>query len=300
MPILPSGRHLAITCQIVLKMAELNAQSVQRYPIHRVKTVADLYPLVEVLLFRPNPDYQPPADAYHPCSQNQEEMATQEPYRSGFTLATFDPEAHNWSQEDCDAYAAFLLEDRTQAHLQEALEQVLESQRLKPKAHIPPDLFGDLSGDELMDMFWEQSQRSAEAEPPLLPRPEDVEFDQFDLLAALCQMNCLRESEKWQTRFPDIWNRLEAFLDRLRTEDRLLSAWLQPWMVEVEEFAGRLRAGNPLARLSQETLDWLALQTPQEVFAILPVFAEPAIATAFAAERAILEAAAFSISPAGS
>lgn len=88
------------------------------------------------------------------CSQNQEEMATQKPYHSGFTLATFDPEAHNWSQEDCDAYAAFLLEDRTQAHLQEALEQVLESQRLKPKAHIPPDLFGDLSGDELMDMFW--------------------------------------------------------------------------------------------------------------------------------------------------
>jgi hypothetical protein len=33
---------------------------------------------------------------------------------------------------------------------------------------------------------------------------------------------------------------------------------------------------------------------------ILPVFAEPAIATAFAAERAILEAAAFSINPAGS
>ena len=137
-------------------------------------------------------------------------------------------------------------------------------------------------------------------EPPLLPRPEDVAFDQFDLLAALCRMNGLREHEEWQAHFPDILNRLEAFLDRLRTEDRLLSAWLQSWMVDVKEFAGRLRAGKPLARLSQETLDWLALQTPQEALAILPVFAEPAIATAFAAERAILEAAAFSISSAGS
>lgn len=64
MPKLPSGRQAAIHCQRILKMAELNAQNVHRYPIHRVKTVADLWPLVDVLFFRAAPDFQPSAKTY--------------------------------------------------------------------------------------------------------------------------------------------------------------------------------------------------------------------------------------------
>ena len=38
MPQLPSGRKVAIDGTRLCEMAELNARTVQRYPIHRVKT----------------------------------------------------------------------------------------------------------------------------------------------------------------------------------------------------------------------------------------------------------------------
>ena len=300
MPRLPSGRQVAIICQNILKMAELNAQNVHRYPIHRVRTVDDLYPLVDVLFFQDAPDYQPSADAYHKSSQHLEEVADKEPYLSGFTLATLDEEAQTWSAEDRQAFAAFLQEPRTQAHLQEVLEVVLDSQRRKPPAHIPPGLFGKLSDDEVMDMFWELSQRPAGPEKPLPPRPEGIDFDDFDLLAALCRMNSLQEFEEWQTRFGPILERLEAFLQRLRDDHRWLSVWLQYWMVPVDELAGRMRGDQILTLLAPETLAWFATQAPQEALALQPLFADPDIARDFAPEQAILEKAALSIPSAGS
>ncbi len=300
MPQLPSGQQVGIICQNILKMAELNVQNVHRYPIHRVKTVEDLWPLVDVLFFRSAPDFQPGAETYHEGSQHLEELARKEPYLSGFTLATIDEEAKTWSPEDRQAFAAFLQEPRTQAHLQEVLEAVLDSQRRKPKVHIPPGLFGKLSGDEVMDMFWELSQRPAGSEKPPTPRSEGVDFDSFDLLAALCRLNSLQEFEEWQTRFPDILNRLEAFLQRLRDDDRLLSVWLQYWVVDVDEFAGRMRGDQILNRLAPATLAWFATQAPQEALALQPLFTDPELARYFAAERAILEKAALSIPPTGS
>lgn len=300
MPKLPSGRQVAIHCQRILKMAELNVQNVHRYPIHRVKTVADLWPLVDVLFFRTAPDFQPSAETYHKGSQHLEELAHQEPYLSGFTLATLDDEAQTWSAEDRQAFAAFLQEPRTQAHLQEVLEVVLDSQRRKPPAHIPPGLFGKLSGDEVMDMFWELSQRPPSPEKPLTPRPAGVDFDDFDLLAALCRMNSLQEFEEWQTRFGPMLERLEAFLQRLRDDDRLLSVWLQYWMVPVDELAGRMRGDHILTLLAPETLAWFATQAPQEALALQPLFTEPELARYFAAEWEILEKAALSIPSAGS
>ena len=300
MPQLPSGRQVGIICQRLLKMAELNAQSVQRYPIHRVKTVADLWPLVDVLFFRTAPEFQPSAETYHEGSQRQEELAQQEPYLSGFTLVTLGDEAQTWSPEDRQAFAAFLQEPRTQAHLQEVLEAVLDSQRRKPAAHIPPGLFGKLSGDEVMDMFWEVSQRPAGPEKPPTPRPEGVDFDDYDLLAARCRMNSLQEFEEWQTHFGPILDRLEAFLQRLRDDHRLLSVWLQYWMVAVDELAGRMRGDQILKWLAPETLSWFATQAPQEALALQPLFADPTLARDFATERATLEKAALSIPAAGS
>jgi hypothetical protein len=295
MPQLPSGRQVAILCQNILKMAELNAQDVYRYPIHRVKTVADLWPLVDVLFFRKAPDYQPGADAYHEGSQHLEELAQQEPYLSGFTLATLDDEAQTWSPEDRQAFAAFLQEPRTQAHLQEVLEVVLDSQRRKPPAHIPPGLFGKLSGDEVMDMFWELSQRPPGPEKPLTPRPDGVDVDEYDVLAALCRMNGLQEFEEWQIRFAPILERLEAFLQRLRDDHRLLSVWLQYWMVPVEEMAGRMRGDHILTLLAPETLTGFAMQAAQEALALQPLFADPTLARDFTAEQAILEQAALTL-----
>ena len=300
MPQLPSGRQVGIICQNILKMAELNAQSVQRYPIHRVKTVHDLYPLVDVLFFRTAPEFQPSAKTYHEGSQHLEEVAHKEPYLSGFTLATLDDEAQTWSPEDRQAFADFLQEPRTQAHLQEVLEVVIDSQRRKPAAHIPPGLLGKLSGDEVMDMFWEVSQRPASPEKPPTPRPEGVDFDDFDLLAALCRMNGLQEFEEWQTRFGPLLNRLEAFLQRLRDDHRLLSVWLQYWMVPLDEVAGRMRGDHILTLLAPETRAWFATQAPQEALALQPLFTEPELAGYFAAERAILEKAALSVPSAGS
>ena len=300
MPQLPSGRQVAIICQNILEMAELNAQTVDRYPIHRVKTVEDLWPLVDVVFFRVAPDFQPTATTYHEHTQNLEELAELEPYLSGFTLATIGEKLQHWSAADQQAFTAFLQTERVQAHLQEVLARVLESQRLKPKAHIPPGLFGKLSGDEVMDMFWELSQRPAGPEKPPPPRPEGVDFDDFDLLAALCRMNSLQEFDEWQTRFPGILNRLEAFLQRLRDDDRLLSVWLQYWMVPVEELAGRMRGDDILMLLAPETLAWFATQAPQEALALQPLFADPTLARDFATERVILEKAALSIPPAGS
>ena len=300
MPKLPSGRQVAIHCQRILKIAELNAQNVHRYPIHRVKTVDDLWPLVDVLFFRAAPDFQPSAEAYHEGSQHLEELAQQEPYLSGFTLSTLNDEAKSWSPEDRRAFAAFLQEPRTQAHLQEVLEAVLDSQRRKPAAHIPPGLFGKLSGDEVMDMFWELSQRPPGPEKPPTPHPEGVDFDHFDLLAALCRMNGLQEFEEWQTRFAPILDRLEAFLQRLRDDDRLLSVWLQYWMVPLDELASRMRGDQILRLLAPETLAWFATQAPQEALVLQPLFADPDIARDFALERATLEKVALSVRPTGS
>ncbi|MDQ5908372.1 MAG: hypothetical protein QG599_463 [Pseudomonadota bacterium] len=299
MPQLPSGRQVAILCQNILKMAELNAQNVQRYPIHRVKTVADLWPLVDVLFFRTDPDYQPGANTYHEGCQHLEELARKEPYLSGFTLATLDDEAQTWSPEDRQAFVAFLQESRTQAHLQEVLETVLDSQRRKPPAHIPSGLFGQLSGDEVMDMFWELSQRPSSLETPLTSRPEGIDSDEYDLLAALCRMNGLQEFEEWQTRFGPILEGLEAFLQRLRDDHRLLSVWLQYWVVPVEEMAGRMRGDHILTLLAPETLAGFATQAAQEALALQPLFTEPEIARHFAPERAILEKAALSMTSAG-
>lgn len=300
MPQLPSGQQVAIICQRILEMAELNQKDVQRYPIHRVKTVEDLWPLVDVVFFRAVPDFQPTATTYHENAQNLEELAHLEPYLSGFTLATIGEELQHWSVADQQAFAAFLQEPRTQAHLQEVLETVLESQRLKPKAQIPPGLFGNLSGDELLDMFWEMNQHPPGPETPITPRPEGVDCDEYDLLAALCRMNSLQEFEEWQIRLPEILQHLETFLQHLRDDHPSLSVWLQYWTVEVEEFAGRMRGSQILNRLAPETFAWFITQAPQEALALQPLFSEPELARHFAPERAILEKAALSIIPAGS
>ncbi len=297
---LPSGRKVAIHCQRILEMAKLNQKDTQRYPIHRVKTVKDLSPLVDVIFFRESVDYKPTANTYHPDSKDIDENDHLEPYFSGFTLATIGQELQHWSAADQKAFAAFLRENRVQAHLQEVLECVLESQRLKPKAHIPPDLFGNLSGDKLLDIFWDMAQHLPYSETPPMPRPEGMDFDLFDLLAALCRMNGLREHEKWQASFAAILNRLEAFLQRLRDENPALAVWLQYWVVDVEELAGRMRGDCILALLAPETLAWFTTQAPQEALALQPLFTEPSIAQDFAPERAILEKAAISITPTGS
>ena len=150
-----------------------------------------------------------------------------------------------------------------------------------------------------MDMFWELSQRPADPEKPPTPRPDGVDFDDFDLLAALCRMNSLQEFEEWQTRFGPILNRLEAFLQRLRDDHRWLSVWLQYWMVPVDELAGRMRGDHILTLLAPETLAWFAAQAPLEALALQPLFADPTLTRHFAAERAILEKAALSIPSAG-
>ena len=300
MPQLPSGRKVAMDATHLSEIAELNAQTVQRFPIHRVKTIADLYPFIDVIFFKATPEDTPSSVAYAPGARHLEEVAQLYPYRRGFTLATLNEEAHTWPPEDRQAWADFLQEPRTQAHLQGVLETVLDSQRRKPPAHLPQGLFGDLSGDELLDLFWEMGQRPPGPETPLTPRPEGIKVDDYDLLAALCRMNGLQEFDEWQTRFPDILAGLEAFLQRLRDDDRCLSVWLQYWVVDVEELAGRMRGDRILHRLNPETPAWFATQAPQEALALQPLFAEPEIAEHFAPERAILEHAALSLTPVGS
>lgn len=299
MPQLPSGRKVAIDGTRLCEMAELNAQTVQRYPIHRVKTITDLYPFIDVVFFKDTPEGTPSSVTYDPGARNLAEVAPLYPYRSGFTLATLGPELQQWSPADQQAFAAFLQEPRTQAYLQENLETVLDSQRRKPPAHIPPGLFGNLSGGDLLDLFWEMSQRPASPETPPMPRPDGVNFDHFDLLAALCRMNGLQEFAEWRTRFPGILDRLEAFLQRLRDDDRSLSVWLQYWVVAVEELAGRMRGDQLLNRLAPETLAWFITQAPQEALALQPLFAEPDIAHHFAPERAVLEKAALRLASTG-
>ena len=247
------------------------------------------------MFFREAPDFQPTATTYHKHAQNLEELAQWEPYLSGFTLATIGEELQRWSVADQQAFAAFLQEDRVQAHLQEVLEVVLDSQRRKPPAHIPPGLFGKLSGDEVMDLFWELSQRPPGPGKPLTPRPEGIDVDEYDVLAALCRMNGLQEFEEWQIRFAPILERLEAFLQRLRDDHRLLSVWLQYWMVPVEEMAGRMRGDHILTLLAPETLAGFATQAAQEALALQPLFADPTLARDFTAERAILEQAALTL-----
>lgn len=51
MPQLPSGRKIAIDATRLSERAELNAQNVQRYPIHRAKTVTDQQALALQVLF---------------------------------------------------------------------------------------------------------------------------------------------------------------------------------------------------------------------------------------------------------
>ncbi|MCP5197377.1 MAG: hypothetical protein H6974_11430 [Gammaproteobacteria bacterium] len=148
MPQLPSGRKVGIDTTRLEEMTEQNAQTVQRYPIHRVKTVTDLYPFIDLILFRAAPPLARP-HAYLEGSRHLEELEDLEPYRSGFTLAMLDAATQGWSMEDCQALADFLQEDRIQTHLQGVLERVLDSQRRKPPAHLPPGLFGHLTGDEL-------------------------------------------------------------------------------------------------------------------------------------------------------
>lgn len=300
MPQLPSGRKIAIDATRLSKMAELNAQTVQRYSIHRVKTITDLYPFIDVIFFKDTPEGTPSTVGYAPGAQNLEEIAQLYPYRSGFTLATLDEEAHTWPPEDRQAWTDFLQEPRTQAHLQEVLEVVLDSQRRKPPAHIPPGLFGKLSGDEVMDLFWELAQQPAGQETPSTPRPDGVDVDEYDLLAALCRMNGLQEFEEWQTRFPELLTGLEAFLQRLRDDHSSLSVWLQYWVVDVEELAGRMRGDRILERLQPETRAWFAAQAPRQALALQVLFAEPEIAHHFAPEQAILEKAALDLTPAGS
>lgn len=300
MPQLPSGRKIAIDATRLNEMAELNAQTVQRYPIHRVKTLTDLYPFIDVIFFKETPEDTPATVGYAPGAQNLEEIAPLYPYRSGFTLATLQDELPNWSAEDQQAFADFLQEPRTQIHLQELLDTVLDSQRRKPPAHIPPGLFGNLTGDQVMDMFWDLAQQPAGQETPPTPRPAGVERDDYDLLAALCRMNGLQEFAEWQTRFPDVLAGLEAFLQRLRDDHPSLSVWLQYWLVAVDEFAGRMRGSRILERLRPETRAWFALQAPQQALALQVLFANPEIAQAFAPERALLECAALHLTPAGS
>lgn len=178
MPMLPSGRHVALLLQPV---ADLLADALNVLNVHRILGIQhkiDIYPFTEVLWLVREGD----ATKLQVTNFYQDGSLPRPPglvtVRSGYRLSQFDEYAADWATDDRKAFWDFVL-IRTDFLFDEAMSQVLAAQH---------SLRNSAEGiTKLMVLWWDAGVHPAQEGYPVEEGALPV-WDTYDMLAALGQM----------------------------------------------------------------------------------------------------------------
>ena len=121
MPQLPGGRHIAICADSVHELIERAARGLGTHELMAIESVAQLRPYIDVLYFRPGDDTETHSRVADGSNRLPIGWVS---FRSGFTLATIEPEQARWAEEDRCAFEEFLQLERTRRFIQELLAYV--------------------------------------------------------------------------------------------------------------------------------------------------------------------------------
>jgi hypothetical protein len=120
---LPSGRHVAIDTEPLVRLQRDAAAMPDLEPFMRIRHIEDLYPYVEVVLFRPR-------RGLHGAPGGADATgAGLVPCHSGYSLATAELLTATWPQADRAAFAAFIAGTQCRAWLAENLDLIRAEQR---------------------------------------------------------------------------------------------------------------------------------------------------------------------------
>ena len=126
MPMLPSGRHIAVSTGRVTDLARRGHAAVPDHPLSRVRTLDDLRCFIDVLYYRPRWRARGWEGTYDCRSDRPPENL--ESYVSGHTLASLEAVLEEWPDEDVVAFRTFVARAGWQEQMQETLDLVLRAQ----------------------------------------------------------------------------------------------------------------------------------------------------------------------------
>lgn len=125
MPQLPSGRHIALDATPLEAIVDRAYEGLAAHELMALVTVEQLFSHVNVLYFRTSEGGPTRALA----AQSAALPEGLEPYPSGFSLSSMQPEVERWSPEDQVALKQFLNSERTHDFLAGLLEVVRNLQK---------------------------------------------------------------------------------------------------------------------------------------------------------------------------
>ncbi len=257
MPMLPSGRHVAITRNPLQTLLYDAASVVNVHKVLAICQKSDLYPLTEVLWLIP------------------EDQATEEQVResfldgslprppgfvavqSGYRLSQSDKFAVGWSDEDLQAFWAFI-HVRADHLFEEGLAIALAAHRL---IRAEPDSYV-----KLMVAWWDAgvhpAQLGATAEEGELPG-----WDSYDMLAAIDQMRAHMQAMELDDRLLNDRMRETAIWSHYTQLMPQLSSWTD-LTTPTRTAAAQARAGKWLDVLGADARATLHKQLVYECVAL--------------------------------
>ncbi len=122
MPMLPSGRHVALKADGLIRLIEDTYRGLRVHELMVIETPAHLYPHIDVCYFRTNTDGV--AVLHVVSEQSRTPPSGLEMYPSGYTLKTIEKELSNWSTADRIAFECFVHSSRNDHYLDTLLAEV--------------------------------------------------------------------------------------------------------------------------------------------------------------------------------
>ncbi len=207
MPMLPSGRHVAISRTPLQKLLDDAASVVNVHKVLTIRQKADLYPYTEILWLIPEDEATPQQVEASFLDGSLPRPPGFVAVQSGYRLSQSDRFTAGWSDEDRQAFWAFI--DIRADHLfEEGLAIALAAQKL---VRAEPDLH-----TRLMVGWWDAGVHPAQI-GAAVEEGEVPVWDTYDVLAAIDQMRAYMQAMELEGRLLD---------DRMR-ETALWSHYVQ-------------------------------------------------------------------------
>jgi len=122
MPMLPSGRHVALQDTSLETLISKSVDSPFVHKLMEIESIDQLAPYVDVVYFRPREDGA--LTAHNAVDKRHIPPAELVQVQSGFTLATIQDELAAWPEADQEAFKEFLQSERCRKYLDLLLARV--------------------------------------------------------------------------------------------------------------------------------------------------------------------------------
>lgn len=202
MPMLPSGRHVAILPDRLVKLLEAPDDAAQQ--ILAIQSTDDLYPWLDLAFLVPVDQ----TNAAPHLKGGKGSIALPDGITavlSGYSLAEWEKAAADWPEEDRTAMRAFLAEPR--------MRQGYMGQYLTAAKPIQERLRSGTNMFEVLNALYRAAGCHPEEDEGWEDLPDSPEWDTYDLLAALLEIaRRVQEEDPLREDSPQTWSRLDAFL----------------------------------------------------------------------------------------